>query len=140
MTGRNTNGLTLMELILALAIIGILMVITSPLIAQFSSGYKLRGAAKEVATDLQFAQVLALKENKDFQVVFGSQSYQIVRVSDSYVAKSRNFTSDYPEITLSALTVPFNSRGNASSRTITVSHPMGAKNITVNSTGKVKLE
>jgi len=138
MNGKSSSGLTLMELILVLAVIGILLAIASPLIAQFSSGYKLRGAAREVASDLQFARLLAVKENKDIQVTFGTNSYQIVRVSDGSVAKARNFSTDYPEITLIGLTVPFNSRGNSTSRTITVSHPMGTKNITVSSTGRVK--
>ena len=137
---RGSSGLTIMELIIAMMVLATLLAISSPLIAQFSSGYKLRGAAREVATDLQFARLLAVKENKDFQVVFGSDSYQVVRVSDGYVAKSRSFSLDYPEVSLSAPAVPFNSRGISTSTTITVSNPMGTKNITVGATGRVKLK
>ncbi len=139
-----------MELIIAMGIVGILLAVASPLVAQFSSGYRIRAAAREVATDLQFARLLAVKENKDFQVAFNSSSYQVVRVSDGLVAKSRSFSIDYPEIalstlavpeiTLSAFAVPFNSRGNSSPRTIVVSNALGTKNITVGSTGRVKLE
>jgi Tfp pilus assembly protein FimT len=139
MSKKNSSGLTIMELILTMAILVILIAIASPLIAQFSSGYRLRGATREVATDLQFARLLAVKENKDFQVVFNSSSYQVVRASDGFVAKSRSFSIDYPEITLSTLAVTFNSRGNSSSSTISVSNPTGTKNISVGSTGRVKL-
>jgi len=149
MRKKISSGLTITELIIVLAVIGILLVVASPLVAQFSSGYRIRAAAREVATDLQFARLLAVKENRDFQVVFNSNSYQVVRVSDGLVTKSRSFSVDYPEITLSTLAVPeiamsafavpFNSRGNSSPRTIVVSNPMAAKNITVGSTGRVKL-
>ena len=140
MANKGPQGLTLMELILCMAIMAILLAVASPLIAQFSSGYKLRGAARELATDLQFARLLAVKENKDFQVVCDSHSYRVLRASDGFVAKARNFSVEYPDLSLNAPVVTFNSRGNSSSQTISVSNSMGTKNITVGSTGRVKLQ
>ena len=140
MSKKNSFGLTIMELIITMTLLAILIAVASPLLAQFSSGYKIRGAAREVATDLQFARLLAVKENNTYQVIFNSNSYQVVR-ADNFIAKGRDFSIDYPEITLSNATVVFNSRGNVTSGagTITVSHPMGTKNVTVSSTGRVKL-
>lgn len=140
MTKKGSPGFTLMELILALSVMAILLVIAWPVIGQFSSGYRLRAAAREVATDLQFTRLLAVKENKDFQVSFAGSSYQVTRVSDGFVAKNRDFNSDFPGITLTSSSVTFNSRGNASTRTITVSNLLGTRNITVGSTGRVKLQ
>jgi Tfp pilus assembly protein FimT len=137
---RSQAGLTLCELIIVFAVIACLIAIASPQMARVSSGYKLRGAAREVATDLQYARLIAVKENRAFQVVFNAQSYQVVRVSDGFVAKSRNFNSDYPEITLTGSAVNFNSRGNSSTHTITVSNPMGSKMISVVPTGRVKMQ
>ena len=136
---RGTQGLTLVELILCMAILAILLAVASPLLAQFSSGYKLRAAARELATDLQFTRLLAVKENKTFQVSCEANSYQVVRVSDGFVAKVRDFSTDYPEVTLSGGVVTFNSRGNAGSQAITVSSLSASRNITVSSTGRVKL-
>jgi len=140
MTKKGSPGFTLMELILALSVMAILLVIAWPVIGQFSSGYRLRAAAREVATDLQFTRLLAVKENKDFQVSFAGSSYQVTRVSDGFVAKNRDFNSDFAGITLTSSSVTFNSRGNASTRTITVSNLLGTRNITVGSTGRVKLQ
>ena len=140
MAKRGSQGLTVVELILCMAILAVLLTIASPLLAQFSTGYKLRAAARELATDLQFARLLAVKENRDFQVICDSNSYQVVRVSDGFVAKARNFSADYPQVTLSAPVVTFNSRGNAGSQIITVSNFAASKNITVGSTGRVKLQ
>ena len=135
--------MTLMELIIAMAVLAVLIGIASPLIAQFSSGYRLRGAAREVATDLQFARLLAVKENRNFDVVIkSSNSYQVERASDHFPVKSRSFSIDYPAVSLAGLTVTFNSRGNLVSTpgSLTVSNPMGTRNISVGSTGRVKLE
>jgi len=121
---KNQAGLTLCELIIVLGIIISLIAIASPNIGRLSSGYRLRGAAREVATDLHF----------------NAQSYQVVRVSDGFVAKTRNFNSDYPETQITGSSVNFNSRGNSSTHTITVSNSTGSKTISVVPTGRVKLQ
>ena len=133
-------GFTITELIITLAVLATLLGIAYPIIAQISTGYRLRAAARELATDLQFARLLAVKENRNFQVVCGTNSYQIVRVSDGFVAKARDFSSDYPGVSLSGSTVIFNSRGNAGSQSLTISNMSVSKNITVGSTGRVKLQ
>jgi len=140
MANRGSQGLTLVELILCMAILGVLLAIASPLLAQFSTGYKLRAATRELATDLQFARLLAVKENRSFRVICEAKSYRVERVSDDFVAKARTFSVDYPEVTLNGPVITFNSRGNASSQTITVSNFAASKNITVSSTGRVKLQ
>jgi prepilin-type N-terminal cleavage/methylation domain-containing protein len=140
MVKRGSQGLTLVELILCMAILAVLLAIASPLLAQFSTGYRLRAATRELATDLQFARLLAVKENRNFQVICDTNSYQVVRVNDGFVAKVRNFSADYPDVALSDSVVTFNSRGNAIAETITVSNFAASRNITVGSTGRVKLQ
>jgi len=140
MEKEHSKGFTLMELVITLAVLAILLTIATPSLDMFSSAYKLRGAAREVATDLQFARLLAVKENKNIQVAFNPTSYQVVRVSDGTVAKARNLSTDYPNTTLTNISITFDSRGDSSANTVTVTNPRGAKNITVNSTGRVKIE
>lgn len=137
---RRPAGLTLVEMSIVLAILGILFVVAAPHLATFSSGYKLRGAAREVATDLHFARLLAIKENCDFRVTFGPRSYQVFRVNDGIVAKDRIWTADYPEITLSDGTITFHSRGDASANTILLSSPEGSRSVSVALNGRVRIE
>jgi type IV fimbrial biogenesis protein FimT len=137
---KNYNGFTIAELIITLAVLAILLAIAYPMLAQVSSGYRLRAAARELVTDLQFARLLAVKENRNFQVVCGANSYQVIRLSDGFVAKARNFGTDYPNISLSSSSVTFNSRGNAGSQTLTVTNLVSSRNITVGATGRVKLQ
>jgi type IV fimbrial biogenesis protein FimT len=140
MEKQRTKGFTLMELIITLAVLAVLLAIATPSLERLSSAYKLRGATREVATDLQFARLLAVKENKNIQVAFNPTFYQVVRVSDGSVAKARNLGTDYPDITLTSISITFDSRGDSSANTVTVTNPRGARNVTVNSTGRVKIE
>lgn len=145
---QHPRGATLMEIMAVIAVIGILLVIAALNMGQFSSAYRLRGATREVATDLQYARLLAVKENKDFQVVFSSNSYQVVRLIDMNVVKSRSFFADYPNVTLTNVSITFGSRGTfdpsqnggASSVTVFVSNPAGTKNVLVSYTGRVKIQ
>jgi len=127
------------------ALIGILLVMAVPNISLFLSGYKLRGATREVATDLQYARLLAVKENQSYRVAFLGNSYQVVRVNDRTVVKNRNLAADYPDVTLTIGNITFSSRGTLdpstpNADTISVSNPRGTKVVTVSTTGRVKVE
>jgi prepilin-type N-terminal cleavage/methylation domain-containing protein len=140
MKRKHSPGFTLIELVLVLAIAAICFAIAMPDIATFSSAYKLRAAAREVATDLQLTRLLAVKENKTFQVIFGSNSYQVIRLSDGIVAKSRSFGPDYPDLNLTNASITFDPRGTSNGSTVTVANPRGTKNVSVAPTGRVVIE
>jgi Tfp pilus assembly protein FimT len=126
--------------IIVLAIVAICLAIAMPDIATFSSGYKLKAVAREVATDLQLTRLLAVKENKTFQVIFGSNSYQVIRLSDGIVAKSRSFGPDYPDLNLTNVSITFDPRGSSDGNTVTVANTLGTKNVSVAPTGRVVIE
>ena len=127
-------------MIIGIALIGILTILAVPNIERFSSGYKLRGAAREVATNLQHARMLAIKENRSYRVTFIANSYQVVRVSDNNVVKNRSFGSDYPGVNLTNISITFFSRGNAGGNTVIVSNPQGTKSVIVAPTGRVRVQ
>ena len=140
MKRKHSPGFTLIELVLVLAIAAICFAIAMPDIVTFSSAYKLRAAAREVATDLQLTRLLAVKENKTFQVIFGSNSYQVIRLSDGIVAKSRSFGPDYPDLNLTNVSITFDARGSSNGNTVTVANTKGTKNVSVAPTGRVVIE
>jgi len=140
MKRKHSPGLTVVELIIVMAIVTICLAIAMPDIATFSSGYKLKAAAREVATDLQLTRLLAVKENKNFQVIFGSNSYQVIRMSDGIVAKSRSFGPEYPDISLTNAAITFDPRGLSNGSTVTVANTRGTKNVSVSPTGRVVIE
>jgi prepilin-type N-terminal cleavage/methylation domain-containing protein len=140
MIRKYSPGFTLVELLIVMAVVSICLAIAMPDIATFSSGYKLRAAAREVASDLQFTRLLAVKENKAFRVIFGSDSYQVIRLSDGSVAKSRSFGPEYPDISLTNAAIDFDPRGLSNGSTVTVANPKGTKNVSVAPTGRVAIE
>ena len=140
MIRKHSPGLTLVELLIVMAIVSICLAVAMPDIATFSSGYKLKAATREVATDLQLARLLAVKENKTFQVIFASNSYQVIRLSDGIVAKSRSFSPEYPDINLTNAAITFDARGLSNGSTVTVANTNGTKNVSVAPTGRVAIE
>jgi Tfp pilus assembly protein FimT len=140
MIKKHSSGLTLLELITVMAVMMICVAIAMPNIAAFSSGYKLKAAAREVATDLQLTRLLAVKENKAFQVIFGSSSYQVIRLSDGIVAKSKSLGPEYPGLNLTNVTITFDPRGISNGSTVTVANDKGTKNVSVAPTGRVMIQ
>lgn len=140
MARRHPSGMTLLEILITLTIVTILVAIAVPQVSNLSSVYQLRGAAQEVAADLQFARLLAIKEDLSMNVTFTSNSYQVSRVSNGSVVKSRNMSSDYPGAALSVVALTFYSRGTSTGGTVTVSNAAGTRSVLVNTAGLVRIQ
>ena len=111
--------------------------------------YRLNGAASLVRGDLYTAKVRAIKNNRQYKVVFTTNGYQVQKgtsgsgtfVLDA-VEISRTF-SEYPGVTVktSATGDPvFSPRGTATPVTITLQNTKGAEQaITVSIAGRIKI-
>jgi len=75
------KGFTLIELMVVLAILGIVALIAAPSFNAFLARSKLRGAANETFADLQYARSESVQKNQVFRVEFSSAGYQIWRMS-----------------------------------------------------------
>ncbi len=67
---RNSKGFTLIELIIVIAIMGIIAAIAVPNFLSYMANYKLKAAANELYSSMQFARINAVKQNKEWAVVF----------------------------------------------------------------------
>ncbi|MBC8432229.1 MAG: GspH/FimT family pseudopilin [Desulfobacterales bacterium] len=67
---RNSKGFTLIELIIAMVIMGIMAAIGIPNFLGWVANYNLKAAANELYGNMQFARINAVKQNKEWAVVF----------------------------------------------------------------------
>jgi len=79
----NRKGVTLIELIIVMVIIAIGAVLTAPNIGGWMTNYRLRSAARDVASTLRLAQIKAVSTNTTYQVVFDT-------VNNSYIIQYLN--------------------------------------------------
>ena len=141
-------GFSLLEIIGVLAIIAIVVTLGYPRLATLSSIYRLEGAARNLAADLQKTRFRAIAEGTRFQVAFdiGARTYQIQKeTSPGSFANdgSAKPVDDANSITILATANPiFTPRGGAQSTSIvTLTARNGAvRLVAVESPGRVHVQ
>jgi type IV fimbrial biogenesis protein FimT len=73
------RGFTLIELIVAMAVLGILAAVAAPAIGEYLATQRLKGAAEELQTDLQFARMESVQRNSAITVSLSSTGYTIAQ-------------------------------------------------------------
>ena len=144
-----TGGYTLLEVLIATAIMGTLLAIGVPRMLTLRGPYALTGAANRIAADLQVARQRAIARNVRYRVFFssaGSGYYQVEREAspNTFVKDSAKFVLPH-EVHIGSATPSnpiFNSRGML---TANVSLPVsvtgvGTKTVTTNVLGQTTIQ
>ncbi len=146
---KTTRGFTLIELMVVIALIAILTAIAIPSYQTFMVRSRLKGAARQVMSDLMNARMMAVSLNQNVKVHIegDGHTYQIwsdanndgTVASNEGVNISKDLHQDYHDVALSKTNDPiFNPRGAASQfGTVTVTNSAGSRNITVAMSGRV---
>lgn len=113
------RGFTIIELMIGLAIVGLLVMIAMPEFTKLMANIQIRTASEGLLNGLQTARGEAVKRNGNVQLILGSRSgYSVQIVSTGEVIRRRS--------------------GNEGSRTATITvTPPGATIVTFNSFGLV---
>lgn len=148
---RQVRGFTTIELMIVIAIFGILAAVAIPGFVSQMPRYRLNGAARQVMGDLMWARMQAVSLNRRVKVFFfNNHEYKICDDADNNgtVADGegdvqvKDIQDNYHDVTfdLTATADPvFSPRGTATNRTITLTNSNGSKSITISIAGRVKI-
>jgi prepilin-type N-terminal cleavage/methylation domain-containing protein len=146
-TLRRKAGFTLVESVVAVAIIGIVSAIAIPQMRTLMDRYRLDGAVRLIWADLQNARMTAIKENRSIRAEFDflAHTYSISRVDTGENILTRNLNGEYPTVSAyktSGGSITFTSTGvtlnNVNTSVITVG-PSASKTIEIKETGRITI-
>lgn len=80
---KQESGFTLVELMIVIGVAAVLMAIAIPGILGWLPDYRLKGAANDLFSNLQWTKLNAVKANKDWAVVFDTANGRYYICSDS---------------------------------------------------------
>lgn len=146
----NDRGFSLAEILAAVGVFSILAMIGVPNYRAAQPGFRLNGGARLVLSKLMWARSQAVEENTTYVAVFPT-NHSLKVFNDANANGSADLLewtetidlrTNYPDVQLtwSGNNPKFNGRGTADGNTtITLSNSSGAKTVTVNRTGNVRI-
>ena len=142
----NRKGVTLIELIVVIVIIGILGAFLAPNIGAWLPNYRLRGAARDIVSTMRTAQMRAVSTNLVYAVSFTSSTYILKYQNTAGTWVNEGATQKLPSgvsITtpISGGNAVFNPNSTSSSGSVTLQNSKGTqRRLTLTpSTGRVTI-
>jgi len=129
-------GYTLTEIMVVVAVIGIMTAIAVPAFSGYLKRTRLDGARNQMIADIYYARSLAISKRRTFAVQFQPDSYRIVDTSDGSVVRTIAAPSG---VAFAADVNPnFYAWGLSDAASITLTGNFGTKAVSVLPTGSVE--
>jgi prepilin-type N-terminal cleavage/methylation domain-containing protein len=90
---KRKGGFTIVELVVALAIMGIAVSVAIPGFSRWLPDYRLKAAATELYTNLQLAKMSAVRDNAEWAVFFDPYSFKAYQIRKGKEANGK-YTDD----------------------------------------------
>ena len=133
------RGFTLVEILVTIALIGIISAIAIPDWGTVLLTFRLKGGARQVQADLDWAKWRAIHENGNYELIFSdpNDNYMIRRTDLSGDTK----TKDLPVgITVQNITIEYTVIGKSTGGTVKLCNTKGeGRNLEVNTRGRIRL-
>ena len=117
---RKHSGFTIVELLVAIALIAIIAAIAVPNFIGWLPNYRLRSAARDLYSNFQKAKLTAVKRNKNCAVRFDNTGYMVFVDDDEDFIQDggedeivRVVWSDYKSISVAMADITFANNGEA---------------------------
>ena len=149
---KGQRGFTLIELMIVIFILSILAGISAPAYQEFQARSRLKGAARQVHSDLMASRMQAASENRWISLTIDSNhTYTIFRDNDKNGNKNstnnvilivRDLHPTYFDVTMTTTTgtvVTFYPNGMGSTASLGFTAAAGARTITISAAGRVKV-
>jgi type IV fimbrial biogenesis protein FimT len=132
------SGYSVIELIIAVAVTGILAAIALPSWNRLLPSYQLDSSARQVHSELHNIKMRAATENVGFQLVYSVSAAAYTIQRDSVVLVTKPLPAGV--IVTNAGTISFSPRGTASANRIRLQSAGGTcKQVVVSPTGRVRM-
>ena len=142
------EGFTVVEVAVVLVILGISAAMAMPSVLDVMSRVQLKGAARQVMSDLMWAKMQSVSEQNPFRIIpLSEHEYEILddddnngKVDSGEWRGVRDIRDQYHNVTMRFSSAPtFFPRGSARPGTIILKNKSGSKKIKVHLTGRVKI-
>ncbi len=148
----NCSGFTLIEMLVVITVLAIMSAIAVPASQNIYNSYQLKGAVRQLYSDMQTARLKAIKEGRDWGLKFAGSSYTVESIgpdgawntSDDEMIKAVDLAALYNGVSITVNVVndrvEFNPNGTAVSGNVMVSGYSRAQTLCINSsTGNVRI-
>lgn len=87
---KEEKGFTLIEVLIAIGIVGIIALISLPFLVFYRPSMQLSGFARELASDLRYAQQLAVTEQIEYGARISSSEYSVIKFQEGQETTIKN--------------------------------------------------
>jgi len=140
---RECRGFSLIELLVATALVAIVATIAVPQFQRYANNTDLKNAAREMSGDFSAAKQMAIANNLDYRIAIdvGGNSYTLTRTDTAAVIWTKSLASfggaRMTSTTFSGAAINFQKRGTASNGRIVLQNARGSwSHVHVNITGR----
>jgi prepilin-type N-terminal cleavage/methylation domain-containing protein len=147
---QGKGGVTLIELAVVMAIVAIMALFLAPAIGEWSDNFRIRQAARDIVSNLQFAKIRAISSSLEYRVRFDLAKDEYLLESNNGGWQQEGDVFHVPRgVDIASATgslgnppkVKFNPNGTCSSGHITIDNEKGKQyNIYVHFTGRIRIE
>ncbi len=138
---KNTRGFSLIEVVIALTILGLIIALLSHSFSNQAPKYQLKRATWEIYSRMNYARYKAIYRGTKYKVRFGSNCYVLEKFDEHKGEWKTEQQSFLDGVTITANNSPiFHPRGTVSNlASITIQNSWGQYKVTVAISGRIKV-